>query len=73
MRTNQFTDAGADIAELRRNADTKADRHELDSIRGDVARLERSIGELRAENDGLRSRCEKLGEAIRELNSGFDI
>lgn len=49
----------------------KADLHETHSLRSDVARLERTVGELRAEIDGLRGWCERMAEALRELNPGL--
>jgi len=71
MHTNPFTDGGHDLSDLRRQIERKADEHELHSIRSDVARLERANGELRAEIDGLRGRCERMAEVIRELNPGL--
>lgn len=66
MHTNPFTPAGYDLTDLRNRVDRKADEHELYSLRSDVARLERAIGELRVENDGLRRRCERLEESCQE-------
>lgn len=71
MHTNPFTPAGYDLSELRSKVDQKADKHEIHSLRSDVASLERSNGELRAEIDGLRARCERMAEVLRELNPGL--
>lgn len=57
--------------EIERKLQLKADAHEVHALRSDVARLERSNGALRAEIDGLRSRCERMAEVLRELNPGL--
>jgi predicted RNase H-like nuclease (RuvC/YqgF family) len=57
--------------EVERKLELKADRHEVYSIRGDVARLERTNGELRTQIDELRHRCERMAEVLRELNPGI--
>lgn len=73
MHSNPFSSAGYDIAALQRAIDQKADRHEMATLRGDVDRLERALGEARSESDGLRSRLERLEEAVRELNPGLNL
>lgn len=45
----------------------KAESHEINSLRNDVDRLEHSLREVRAENDGLRGRCEELEARVRTL------
>lgn len=67
MHTNPFTAAGYDLAELQRKIEQKADQHETNALSGDVARLERTIGELRTEIDELRRRCEVLEESGQEM------
>lgn len=52
------------LADLERQLFQKAEKYEpenrLAKIRSDVDRLERSVGEIRAENDELRSRMQEL-------------
>ena len=60
-----------------RDIESKAERAtqrfwELDSLRSDVASLERSNGELRSENDRLRGRIETLENQMMELLSRAD-
>jgi hypothetical protein len=57
--------------EIDRKLELKADRHETHTLRSDVARLERTVGELSTEIDGLRGRCERMAEVLRELNPGL--
>jgi predicted RNase H-like nuclease (RuvC/YqgF family) len=71
MHTNPFTAAGYDLSDLQRKIDQKADSHEIHSFRSALDRLESSVRELRAENDSLRSRCERMAETLRELNPGL--
>lgn len=73
MHTNPFSPAGYDLADLRNRIERKADEHELATLRSAVDRLEHSLRESRAETDGLRSRCERLEEAVRELNPGLNL
>lgn len=70
MHTNPFSSAGYDFRDLENKIRDKADAHEVHSLRSDVARLERTNGELRSEIDGLRTRCEHMAEVLRELNPG---
>ena len=54
-----------------RDVEQKAERangrlYELDSLRSDVASLERTIRELRSEINGLRDRCDRLEECQRD-------
>ena len=71
MHTNPFTPTGYDLSEMRSKIEQKVDKHEIHSLRGDVARLECANGELRSEIDGLRTRCERMAEVLRELNPGL--
>lgn len=52
------------LADLERQLFQKAEKYELENglakIHSDVDRLERSVGEIRAENDELRSRMQEL-------------
>ena len=71
QHTNPFSPTGYDIQDLRSRIDRKADQHEISSLRSDVAALERANGEIRSEIDGLRTRCERMAEVLRELNPGI--
>lgn len=56
------------INDIERTANEAKNRlHELDSVRGDVARLECSLRDSRAEVDELRSELERLREEVREM------
>jgi len=70
MHTNPFSDVGYDLQDLRNQIRQKADTHEIHSLRSSVDSLERSNRSLSSEVDGLRSRCERLEELVRELNPG---
>jgi predicted nucleic acid-binding Zn-ribbon protein len=55
-----------------RDVENKADRavsrlYELDTLRSDVANLERADGEIRATADGLRNALETAIERIAQL------
>lgn len=53
------------IQDIERKADEANRRlYEIDSLRSDVGRLERALGEVRAECDGLRN---KLQDALRRI------
>ena len=71
MHTNPFTNVGYDLADIKRSISQKVDSHELSSLRSTVDSLERSLREVRSENDGLRSRVDRLEEVVRELNPGW--
>lgn len=71
MHQNPFTPGGYDHSHLERQLHEKADRHEISSLRSSVDSLERTVRELSAEIDGLRARCERMAESLRELNPGF--
>ena len=73
MHTNPFTDVGYDLQDLRNQIQRKADESEIYSLRSSVDSLERSLREASSTIDGLRSRCERLEEAVRELNPGLNI
>lgn len=64
MHQNPFTPGGYDYSNLERQLHQKADNHELHSLRRALDRLESSVRELSAENDGLRHRCERLEEEL---------
>ena len=70
MHTNPFTDVGYDLADIKRQVAQKADSNELHSLRSSMDSLERSLREACSTIDGLRSRCERLEEVVRELNPG---
>jgi predicted nucleic acid-binding Zn-ribbon protein len=46
---------------------SKANRHDLDALRGTVYRLERSLLEARSEIDGLRNQVSQLEQEVRDL------
>lgn len=71
MHQNPFSPGGYDYSHLERQLHEKADRHEIHSLRGDVDRLERANMAIRSEIDHLRSQCEQMAEALRELNTWF--
>jgi predicted nucleic acid-binding Zn-ribbon protein len=64
MHQNPFSAGGYDYSSLERQLHQKADSHELHSLRSDVARLERTNGELSSRIDDLRSRCERIEEEL---------
>jgi septal ring factor EnvC (AmiA/AmiB activator) len=72
MHSNPFSPIGYDLNDIKAQLARKANEHELPQIRSDVASLERTVGELRTENDGLRSRVERLESAVLELNPGLN-
>lgn len=64
MLSHPFSEFGHDLRSLEGKIERKADSHEVASLARAVDRLEHSVQELRAENDELRSRCERLEEAV---------
>ena len=73
MHQNRFSPGGHDYSHLERQLHEKADRHEIHSLRSNVDSLERAMREACSALDGLRSRCEKLEEIVRELNPGVNV
>lgn len=73
LHTPPFSGVGHDLHGLKDEIRRKADSSDLYPIRRDVDGLERTVGELRTANDELRTRCERLEEAVRELNPGLNI
>lgn len=73
IHTNPFTPTGYELSELKREIQQKADRHETTSLRGTMDSLERTLRELSTEIIELRSRNERLEEAVRDLNPGVNI
>ena len=59
------------IQDIERTANEAKNRlHEVDSLRGDVGRLEHSLREVRAEVDWLRNElqaCQETGRQLAEL------
>jgi len=56
------------INDIERKADRADSRlHELDSLRSDVAGLERAYGSLRAECDGLRTELQACAERLQRI------
>lgn len=65
-----FSPTGQAIRELESQLYRKVERYELDSLRGDVDRLEYSLRESRAEVDGLRAQLSLLEERLAILEAG---
>ena len=42
-------------------------KYEVATLRSDVDRLERTVGELRSENDGLRTELQAVQDQINQL------
>lgn len=64
-----------EIRDVRAEVQRKADRHEVHTLSSAVDRLEHSVRELRAENDGLRSRIDELESRLIPLTmqiGGFE-
>lgn len=58
------------IRDVEQKAERAAGRlHEIDALRSDVDRLERSVREANAEADGLRSRCDELQMRLERLEA----
>lgn len=55
-----------EVRELRSLIDRKADKHEFHQVNSDVDRLERTVRELLAEVDGLRSELSMLKDSLRQ-------
>lgn len=70
QHTNPFSNVGYDIQDLKRQIEHKADQHEIHALNSKLDRLEHSLREACAETDGLRLRCKRLEEVVRELNPG---
>lgn len=70
MHQNPFTPGGYDHQNLEQKIDRKADQSEIYSLRSSVDSLERSLREACSTIDGLRHRCERLEEVVREMSKG---
>lgn len=56
------------IRDIERMAqEAKGRLHEIDTLRGDVSRLEYSLRDARAEIDGLRSQLQEVQESLERL------
>ena len=63
-----------DVMQLRQQLGGKADAHEIHALASDVASLQRTVREIRAETDSLRYRVEELEarevDLLARLNGG---
>lgn len=76
MHSNPFSNTGYDLSNLQRQIERKADQREIYALRSDVDRLERTVRELSAALDGLRSQCAILQEdadEARRNNGQFGV
>ncbi len=61
------------IQEIERTAnECKGRLHELDSLRGDMGRLEQSLREARSEVEGLRNELQDNREKLNALELDFE-